>query len=63
MSRAGIRDVLIANEVVGREKISLQLEELVRVCDEEKRYEFMVVAAPLRLPGGTGSLFNPLALF
>jgi len=42
---------------------SLQFEELVRVCEEEKRWEFMVVAAPLRLPRGTGSLFNPIAIF
>ncbi|MCL2060119.1 MAG: cyclase family protein [Oscillospiraceae bacterium] len=42
---------------------SLQLDELAVVCEEEGRYEFMVVAAPLRLPGGTGSPFNPIALF
>jgi kynurenine formamidase len=42
---------------------SLQFEELVKVCEEEKRWEFMVVAAPLRLPKGTGSLFNPVAIF
>jgi kynurenine formamidase len=42
---------------------SLQFEELVNVCEEEKRWEFMVVAAPLRLPRGTGSLFNPIAIF
>jgi kynurenine formamidase len=42
---------------------SLQFEELVKVCEEEARWEFLVVAAPLRVPGGTGSLFNPLAIF
>lgn len=42
---------------------NLQFEELVMVCEEEKRYEFMIVLAPLRLPGGTGSLFNPIAIF
>jgi kynurenine formamidase len=42
---------------------SLQFEELVRVCEEEHRWEFMVVIAPLRLPRGTGSLFNPIAIF
>ncbi len=42
---------------------SLQFEELVKVCDEERRWEFMVVAAPLRMPRGTGSLFNPIAIF
>jgi kynurenine formamidase len=42
---------------------SLQFEELIKVCEEEKRWEFLVTAAPLRLPGGTGSLFNPIAVF
>lgn len=42
---------------------SLQLEELSRACEEEGRWEFMVVVAPLRLPGGTGSLVNPIAVF
>jgi len=42
---------------------SLQFEELVKVCEEERRWEFMVVMAPLRLPRGTGSLFNPIAIF
>lgn len=41
----------------------LQFEELVKVCEEENRLTFMVVAAPLRLPRGTGSLFNPIAIF
>jgi kynurenine formamidase len=42
---------------------SLQFEELVQVCEQEQRWECLVIAAPLRLPGGTGSLFNPLAIF
>ena len=42
---------------------SLQFEELAKVCEEEHRWEFMVVIAPLRLPRGTGSLFNPIAVF
>jgi kynurenine formamidase len=42
---------------------SLQLEELVAVCEEEGRYEFMVVGLPLRLPGATGSPWNPIAIF
>jgi len=42
---------------------SLQFEELVSVCREEERYEFMVVGLPLRLPGGTGSPWNPIAIF
>jgi hypothetical protein len=42
---------------------SLQLEDLARACDEEGRWEFMVVLAPLRLPRGTGSPFNPIAVF
>ncbi len=42
---------------------NLQFEELVKVCEEEHRWEFMVVAVPLRLPGGTDSLINPIAIF
>jgi kynurenine formamidase len=41
---------------------SLQFDDLVKVCEAENRWEFMVVACPLRLPGGTGSLFNPIAI-
>jgi kynurenine formamidase len=42
---------------------SLQLEDLARACEAEARWEFMVVGLPLRLPGGTGSPWNPLAIF
>ena len=42
---------------------SLQLEELAIACAEEGRYEFMVIGLPLRLPGGTGSPWNPIAIF
>jgi len=42
---------------------SLQFEDLARVCVEEGRWEFMVVGCPLRLPGATGSPWNPIALF
>ena len=41
---------------------SLQLEDLAGACAQEKRWECMVVAAPLRLPRGTGTLFNPIAI-
>lgn len=41
---------------------SLQFEELVPVCEQEKRWVFLVTATPLRLPRGTGTLFNPLAI-
>lgn len=41
----------------------LQLEDLARLCEEEARWEFMVVGLPLRLPGGTGSPWNPIAIF
>ena len=39
------------------------LEPLAGVCAEEGRYEFLLVVAPLRVPGGTGSPVNPLAVF
>jgi hypothetical protein len=42
---------------------SLQLEDLAAACAAEGRFEFMVVGLPLRLPGGTGSPWNPIAIF
>jgi hypothetical protein len=42
---------------------SLQLEELAVACREEARWESMVVGLPLRLPGATGSPWDPIAIF
>jgi len=42
---------------------SLQLEDVALACAEEGRFEFMVVGLPLRLTGGTGSPWNPIAIF
>jgi len=41
----------------------LRFEELVTVCEAESRWSFMCVIAPLRVPSGTGSPINPIALF
>jgi kynurenine formamidase len=41
---------------------SLQFEDLVKDAESENRWEFMVVACPLFLRGGTGSPFNPIAI-
>src|SRR6185436_6972914 len=41
----------------------LQLEELCGACEPSGRWEFLFVAAPLRIAGGTGSPLNPLAIF
>jgi len=41
---------------------SLNLEDVAAACEEEQRWEFLVIAAPLRLPAGTGSPFNPIAI-
>jgi hypothetical protein len=41
---------------------NLQFEDLIKEGEPTGRWEFMVVAAPLRLPGATGSLVNPLAI-
>ena len=40
----------------------LQLEDLLAACERAERWEFLFVAAPLRIPGGTGSPLNPLAI-
>jgi kynurenine formamidase len=39
------------------------LEPLADACKEENRDEFLLVIAPLRVIGGTGSPANPLAVF
>ena len=41
----------------------LQLEDLLDACERTGRWEFLFVAAPLRIAGGTGSPLNPLAVF
>jgi kynurenine formamidase len=40
----------------------LQLEDLVPLCEEAGRWSFLCVVAPLRLPYGTGSPVNPIAI-
>jgi kynurenine formamidase len=40
----------------------LQFEELVPLCEIVGRWSFLCVIAPLRLPGGTGSPVNPIAI-
>jgi kynurenine formamidase len=42
---------------------NLDLETLAQVAREQKRVTFLYVGAPLRVPGGTGSPLNPLAVF
>ena len=41
----------------------LQLEDLAAQCDRAGRWEFLFIAAPLRIVGGTGSPINPIAVF
>jgi kynurenine formamidase len=41
----------------------LQFEDLVRECEAARRWEFLFVAAPLRVVRGTGSPVNPIAVF
>ncbi len=40
-----------------------RVEQLAQTCRELGRYEFLFVAAPLPVQGGTGSPVNPLAIF
>lgn len=39
------------------------LQPLADACTAEGRYEFMLIIAPLKVVGGTGSPANPIALF
>jgi kynurenine formamidase len=41
----------------------LQFEDLVAACERAGRWEFLFIAAPLRIVGGTGSPLNPIAIF
>jgi kynurenine formamidase len=40
----------------------LQFEDLLPLCKAAGRWSFLCVIAPLRLPGGTGSPINPIAI-
>jgi kynurenine formamidase len=40
----------------------LQFEDLILACERAQRWEFLFIAAPLRIVGGTGSPINPLAV-
>ena len=42
---------------------SLDLERLASEAVNQQRWEFLFIAAPLRVPGGTGAPINPLAVF
>lgn len=42
---------------------NVNLEDLASACVEEERWAFLCVVAPLRIPGGTGSPVNPIAVF
>jgi kynurenine formamidase len=42
---------------------NLELEALARACAEERRWEFLLVVAPLVLFRGTASPVNPIAIF
>jgi len=41
----------------------LQFEDLRAACARARRWDFLFVAAPLRIAGGTGSPINPIAIF
>ena len=41
----------------------LQFEDVAPRCEAAGRWEFLFVAAPLRITGGTGSPLNPIAIF
>lgn len=53
----------IANPFLGLPTFwNLDLEPLSKLCNEQKTWEFFVVLAPLIVPGGTGSVLNPIAI-
>ena len=38
-------------------------ERVSRACAQRNRWSFLITAAPLAVPGATGSAFNPIAVF
>ena len=42
---------------------NLHLEKLGLACEQENRWTFQFVLAPLNIPGGTGSPVDPIAVF
>jgi kynurenine formamidase len=40
----------------------LQFEEVLQPCEDENRWSFLCVIAPLRMPTATGSPINPIAI-
>jgi kynurenine formamidase len=42
---------------------NLDLERAIEQAKRLNRYEFLFMAAPLRIEKGTGSPLNPLAIF
>lgn len=62
----GVPDAIHALQIVAMGMCaadSLDLEGVAAACREEERWDFLVVGLPLRLPGGTGSPWNPIAVF
>ncbi len=41
---------------------NVRLDTLTEACRDAGRFAFLFTAAPLRIPGGTGSPINPVAL-
>jgi kynurenine formamidase len=41
----------------------LDLEALAATAARLKRWEFLLVGAPIRVPGGSGAPLNPVAIF
>ncbi|MEO6124248.1 MAG: cyclase family protein [Ilumatobacteraceae bacterium] len=42
---------------------NLRLDTVTHVCRDERRWEFLMSVSPMRVPGGTGSPVNPIAVF
>lgn len=62
---SGVHSPIHALAIVGLGVLlldNLDLEVLARECAQESRWEFLLTVAPLRIPGGTGSPINPVAV-
>ena len=66
---SGIKDFLFPVHVLTQVAMgmplfdNLNLDEVAEESAKRQRWEFYFVALPLRIPGGTGSPVNPIAIF
>ena len=57
-----LRNVLGLGAIAAHQPMPPELPDLAALCEEQDRWTFLGVIAPLRLPAATGSPINPIAI-